>query len=177
MSESLALASCLPLPPPPPTPDPLLSRNPLPGALIKLLSFSCKVVLDSFAAPWAVARQVPLSMGFPRQKYWSDLTLSSPGDLASPRIEPESPALAERFFTTKPSNYPTQTSRSRVYTPITSFTGLHSLGHYPPALDTPGPGTGQQGTPSPPHNPLKSLNQPIPSCLPFFVHSFLWQPQ
>ena len=28
---------------------------------------------DSFATPWTVARQVPLSMGFPRQEYWSGL--------------------------------------------------------------------------------------------------------
>ena len=26
-----------------------------------------------FAVPWTVARQAPLSMGFPRQKYWSRL--------------------------------------------------------------------------------------------------------
>jgi len=26
---------------------------------------------DSFVTPWTVARQCPLSMGFPRQEYWS----------------------------------------------------------------------------------------------------------
>ena len=41
-----------------------------------------------FATPCAVARQAPLSMGFPRQKYWSGLPFSSPGDLLDPGIEP-----------------------------------------------------------------------------------------
>ena len=29
-------------------------------------------------APWTVAHQAPLSMGFPRQEYWSGLPLPSP---------------------------------------------------------------------------------------------------
>ena len=32
-----------------------------------------------FATPWTVARQVPLSMGFPRQEYWSGLSFPPPG--------------------------------------------------------------------------------------------------
>ena len=43
--------------------------------------------------PWTVARQAPLSMGFPRQEYCSELPFSSPGDLLDPEIEPRSPAL------------------------------------------------------------------------------------
>ena len=38
--------------------------------------------------------QAPLSMGFPRQEYWSGLPFLSPGDLPHPGIEPRSPALA-----------------------------------------------------------------------------------
>ena len=57
---------------------------------------------DSFAAPWTVAHQVPLYMGFPRQEYWSGLPFPSPGDLSNPGIELASPALAGRFFTTEP---------------------------------------------------------------------------
>ena len=49
-----------------------------------------------------VACQAPLSMGFPRQKYWSGLPFSSPGDLPIPGIESASPALAGRFFTAEP---------------------------------------------------------------------------
>ena len=36
---------------------------------------------DSFAAPWTVTCQAPLSMGFPRQEYWSGLPFPSPRDL------------------------------------------------------------------------------------------------
>ena len=32
-------------------------------------------------------------MGFFRQEYWSELPLSSPGDLPNPKIESGSPAL------------------------------------------------------------------------------------
>ena len=48
---------------------------------------------DFFATPWTVAHQAPLSMGFPRQEYWSRLPFPFPGDLPSPRIKPSSPAL------------------------------------------------------------------------------------
>ena len=41
-------------------------------------------MLDSFAAPWTVACQVPLSMLFPRQEYWSGLPFPSPEDLSWP---------------------------------------------------------------------------------------------
>ena len=41
-----------------------------------------------FATPWTVAHQTPLSMGFPRQEYWSGLPFPSPGDLPNPGIEP-----------------------------------------------------------------------------------------
>ena len=40
-----------------------------------------------------VAHQVPLSMEFFRQEYWSGLPFLSPGDLPNPGIEPGSPAL------------------------------------------------------------------------------------
>ena len=48
---------------------------------------------DSFATPWTLAHQAPLSMGFPRQEYWSGLLFPSPGDLSDPGIEPASCAL------------------------------------------------------------------------------------
>ena len=52
------------------------------------------------------AVQTPLSMGFSRQKYWSELPFPSPGHLPNPEIEPGSPALASRFFTTEPLGKP-----------------------------------------------------------------------
>ena len=33
-----------------------------------------------FMAPWTVARQAPLPMGFPRQEHWCGLLFPSPGD-------------------------------------------------------------------------------------------------
>ena len=57
---------------------------------------------DSFVTPWTAALQAPLSMGFPRQEYWSGLPFPSPGDLPNPGIKPMSPALAGGFFTTEP---------------------------------------------------------------------------
>ena len=56
----------------------------------------------TLVTPRTVARQASLSMGFPRQKYWSGLPFPSPGDFPSPWIEPVSPALAGGFFTTEP---------------------------------------------------------------------------
>ena len=47
-------------------------------------SLSCVRLL---AAPWTAARQVPLSVGFSRQEYWSGLPCLSPGDLPDPGIE------------------------------------------------------------------------------------------
>ena len=41
-------------------------------------------------------------MGFPRQEYWIGLPFPSPGDLPDSGIEPKSPALTGRFFTTGP---------------------------------------------------------------------------
>ena len=47
----------------------------------------------TLGTPCTVAHQGPLSMGFPRQEYWSGLPFSSPEDLSDPGIEPRSPTL------------------------------------------------------------------------------------
>ena len=68
----------------------------------------CSVVSGSVTR-WTVARQVPLSMEFYRQKYWSGLPFSTPGDLPDPGIKPTSlasPSSAGRFFTTVPPGKP-----------------------------------------------------------------------
>ena len=60
-------------------------------------------------APWTIALQAPLSMGFSRQEYWDGLTFPPPGDLPQPGIEMSSPVfplLASRFFTTEPLGNP-----------------------------------------------------------------------
>ena len=52
-----------------------------------------------FATPWTVAHQIPLSLEFSRQEYWSRLPFLSPGDLPNLGIKPRSPALAHGSFT------------------------------------------------------------------------------
>ena len=63
---------------------PLKSRSKVTQSLSRVLLF---------ATPRTVAYQVPLSMGFSRQEYWSGLPFRSPGDLTNPGIEPGSPSL------------------------------------------------------------------------------------
>ena len=56
--------------------------------------------MSNSATSWTVACQAPLSMGFPRQEYWTGLPFPSP----NPRTELAflmSPALAGGFFTTR----------------------------------------------------------------------------
>ena len=67
----------------------------MPAKLLQL----CPPLCD----PMTIACQVPLSMGFSRQEYWSGLPFPTAGDLPNPEVEPASlmsPALAGRFFTT-----------------------------------------------------------------------------
>jgi len=52
--------------------------------------------------PRTLACQAPLSIGFPRQEYWSGLPFPSPGDYPDPGIDLASLALAGRFFTSEP---------------------------------------------------------------------------
>ena len=59
--------------------------------MVITVSTSCSAASSSqtLCDPCSIAHQAPLSVGFPRQEYWSGL--SSPGDLPSPGIEPPSP--------------------------------------------------------------------------------------
>ena len=61
---------------------------------------------NSFAAPWIVVQQAPLSMGSARQECWSGLPFPSPGDLPNPGIEPVSPVWAGGFFIIEPPGKP-----------------------------------------------------------------------
>ena len=61
------------------------------------------------AIPCSVACQAPVSMGFPRQEYWSALPFLPPGDIPDQGIEFASlvsPALAGKFFATKAAGKP-----------------------------------------------------------------------
>ena len=57
---------------------------------------SHSAVSESFATPWAIAHQASLSMGFPRQEYWSGLPFPFLG------IKPRSSALQADSLPTEP---------------------------------------------------------------------------
>ena len=61
-----------------------------------------------FVAPCTVVHQAPLSMGFPRQEYWSELPSPFSRDLPDPGSDFVSSALAGEFFTTEPPGKPNQ---------------------------------------------------------------------
>ena len=63
-----------------------------------LVAQSCLTLWD----PVDHSPPAPLSIEFSSQEYWSGLSFPSLGVLPDPGIEPESPALAGRFFTTEP---------------------------------------------------------------------------
>ena len=61
-------------------------------------SVSCSVLSDS----WTVASQIPLSMGFSKQEYWSGLPFPSPGNLPDPEIKPNCPELQADYLSSEP---------------------------------------------------------------------------
>ena len=65
-----------------------------------------------FVTPWTVVHQVPLSMKFSRQEYWSELPFPSP------LIEPGSPVLAGGFFTIAPPGKPQKTPHIPAIVPL-----------------------------------------------------------
>ena len=64
---------------------------------------SCFSHVQFFVTLWTVARQASVSVGFPRQEYWSGLSFPLPGHLPIPGIKAAalmSPAFAGGFFIT-----------------------------------------------------------------------------
>ena len=59
-----------------------------------------------FATPGIVALQAPLSMGSPKQEYWSGLPFPLPGEVPDPGIKYGFPTLAGGFFTSVPPGKP-----------------------------------------------------------------------
>ena len=64
-----------------------------------------------FATLWTVAYQAPLSMGFSKQEYWSELLFPSPGDLPNPGIKPRSRALQADSLPAEPPGKPNSWKR------------------------------------------------------------------
>ena len=66
-------------------------------ACVQACVICCFTSVQLFATPWPIAHQVPLSMEFSREEYWSGLPCPPSGDLQDPRIESQSlqsPAVA-----------------------------------------------------------------------------------
>ena len=55
--------------------------------------FVSRLVVWDSEVPWTVAHPAPLSMGFSRQEYWSELPCSPSRDLPNPGIKPLPPVL------------------------------------------------------------------------------------
>ena len=91
-------------------------------------------------------------MGFSRQQHWFGLPSPSPGDLPDSGIEPASPTLAGRFFTTRPPGTSLQTPVQR-----------GALGGREPwrPRGKQGPGDGSQPLP-PPRATASALQPPHP---------------
>ena len=86
-------------------------------------SLSC---VQLSATLWTASYQAPLSMGFFRQEYWSELPFPSPEDLPDPGIKPAllmSAAVAGGFFTAS-ATQEAHFSKSEL-----SFKNSHSLIH------------------------------------------------
>ena len=62
---------------------------------------SCFSHVWLFAILWTIAcHQAPLSMGFSRQEYWSELVCLPPGDLPDPGMEPVKPVPGAKMLET-----------------------------------------------------------------------------
>ena len=82
-----------------------------PGSSVHGICFSSSSLVAklclTLVTPWMIALQVPLSVGFSRQEFWSGLPFPSPGDLPNPGIEPGSPALqSDSLWTELQGNLP-----------------------------------------------------------------------
>ena len=82
---------------------------------------------NSYAMPWMVTHQVPLSKGFSQQEYWSGLPFPSPGDLSNPGIEPGSPALQAHSLPAEPCGKPMLLLQNQLLNGLTNWKGAHAL--------------------------------------------------
>ena len=76
----------------------ILSFHPWSWYITVYSEWSCSVVSDSFLTPWTVARQAPLSMGFPKQQQWSGLTFPSPEALPNQGLNPGIPHCRQMLY-------------------------------------------------------------------------------
>ena len=79
---------------------------------------SCRTLCGPLDSSTLRTRQAPLSMGFPRQEYWSELPFPTSGTLPKPGVKPGSPALQVDSLQTAPLGKPIvlrATTRKNIY--------------------------------------------------------------
>ena len=74
------------------------------------ISFVCECAqllncVQLFVSQWTIVHQAPLSMGFSRQEYRSELPFPPPGDLPDPEIELESSASSSLLADSLPLSH------------------------------------------------------------------------
>ena len=72
-------------------------------------------VIPNSLGPWTVAHQVPLSMEFSSQEYWSGLPCPPPGDLPNAGIKPRSPTVQADSLPSEPPGKPKNTGVGSLY--------------------------------------------------------------
>ena len=77
--------------------------NALTSLKVKMLVAQSSLTLHN---PIGIAHWAPLSMGLPKQEYWSGLPFPSPGDLTNPGIKPRSSALQAESLPSEPPGNP-----------------------------------------------------------------------
>ena len=84
------------------------------GQEVEVVIHSHSVMFNSFATPQTVACQAPLSMGSPRQTYWSGLPFPSPWNLPDPIVQPGFPALQADCLPSESPGKPVIHSREQI---------------------------------------------------------------
>ena len=67
------------------------------------------LLCPTLSIPWTMMHQASLSMGFPKQEYWSGFSFPPPGDIPDPGTKPTSPvspALQGNSLSAEPSRKP-----------------------------------------------------------------------
>ena len=68
-------------------------------SMVQVCVFSCFSRVRLFETLWTAVHQAPLSMGFPRQEYWTGLPCPPPGGLPNPGNPFCVSCIADGFFT------------------------------------------------------------------------------
>ena len=58
-----------------------------------------------FRTPWTLAYEIPPSVEFSRQEYWSKLPFPSPGDLPTQGLNPVLPHCKQMLLPSEPPHY------------------------------------------------------------------------